>query len=124
MEHFSLPKFVRVPVPRAHVTNVIIIHRFLIFKFVLFCRLLDATAMSSSELMAHIRARSIGNVDLETSDNESQDYESESVVEATSTVTNETDELLVDLRNFIAFGKKNGGRRWRIMKLDYSRKKN
>ncbi|XP_022702786.1 DNA excision repair protein ERCC-6-like isoform X3 [Varroa jacobsoni] len=64
----------------------------------------NSKAMSSSELMAHIRARSIGNVDLETSDNESQDYESESVVEATSTVTNETDELLVDLRNFIAFG--------------------
>ncbi|OQR72026.1 DNA excision repair protein ERCC-6-like [Tropilaelaps mercedesae] len=65
-------------------------------------RAMNSKVLSSSELMAQIRVRCIGNVDLEMSDDEASNAEP-SLVEETSAPT-DTDDLLVDLRNFIAFG--------------------
>lgn len=59
--------------------------------------------MTSAELMAHIRARSIGQIDMEGSDDD-DDETPEPTPTAEVPDPTETDDLLVDLRNFIAFG--------------------
>lgn len=72
--------------------------------------------MTSAELMAHIRARSIGQIDMEGSDDDDETPEPTPTAEVPDPT--ETDDLLVDLRNFIAFGTQQQQQRKEIKELE------